>query len=81
MEEAPVPNVVLETSQGAVVTGADGRAFGSGLGDGLLTSVPDLHAAPRTFLPHRYNNKSSRDVYGGMWADYTVLILRHQKVH
>ena len=50
------------------------------LGDGLLTSVPDLHAAPRTFLHHRYNKKSSRDVYGGMWADYTVLILRHQKI-
>ncbi|WP_267904033.1 hypothetical protein [Pseudomonas saxonica] len=43
--------------------------------------MPDLHAAPRTFLHHRYNKKSSRDVYGGMWADYTVLILRHQKVH
>ena len=50
------------------------------LGDGLLASVPDLHAAPRTFLHHRYNKKSSRDVYGGMWADYTVLILRHQKI-
>ena len=42
--------------------------------------MPDLHAAPRTFLHHRYNKKSSRDVYGGMWADYTVLILRHQKI-
>ena len=38
-------------------------------------------ADQRALLHHRYNKKSSRDVYGGMWADYTVLILRHQKVH
>lgn len=38
-DEAPVPNVVLETSQGAVVTDADGRAFGSGLGDGAGVRV------------------------------------------
>ena len=49
------------------------------LGDGLLSSVPGLHAAPGTFLHHRYGKKSSRDVYGGMWAERTVMILRHQR--
>lgn len=49
------------------------------LGDGLLASVPELHAAPGTFLHHRYGKRSSRDVYGGMWAERTVMILRHQK--
>ena len=50
------------------------------LDDGLLATEPDLHPAPGTFLHHRYNKKSSRDVYGGMWADYTVLFLRHQRM-
>ena len=70
------PRMKRFTVQGIFHVGA-----GIYLGDGLLTSVPDLHAAPRTFLHHRYNKKSSRDVYGGMWADYTVLILRHQKIN
>lgn len=50
------------------------------LDDGLLASEPDVHPAPGTFLHHRYNKKSTRDVYGSMWADYTVLILRHQRM-
>lgn len=49
------------------------------LGDGLLSSHPELHPAPGTFLHHRYNKASSRDVYGGMWADCTRLILRHER--
>ncbi|UVL59821.1 C40 family peptidase [Pseudomonas sp. B21-032] len=49
------------------------------LGDGLLSSAPDLHAAPGTFLHHRYGKRSTRDVYGGMWAERTVMILRHQR--
>lgn len=49
------------------------------LEDGLLASEPSIHAAPNTFLHHRYNKASSRDVYGGMWAECTRLILRHER--
>jgi len=37
--EAPVPNVVLETQAGAVVTDAEGRAFAPGLGDGAAVQM------------------------------------------
>jgi proteasome lid subunit RPN8/RPN11 len=49
------------------------------LGDGQLETEPQHHPAPGTFLHHRYNKLSSRDVYGGMWADCTHLILRHSQ--
>jgi len=37
--EAPVPQVVLETPAGAVVTDANGRAFAPGLGDGAAAQL------------------------------------------
>lgn len=49
------------------------------LGDGLLKSEPSLHPVNGTFLHHRYNKSSSRDVYGGMWAECTRLVLRHER--
>ncbi|MCS3467389.1 proteasome lid subunit RPN8/RPN11 [Pseudomonas sp. JUb42] len=50
------------------------------LGDVGLNTEPGLHPVKYSFIHHRYNKKSSRDVYGGMWADCTRLMLRHKSV-
>jgi len=48
------------------------------LDDGSLDTEPDLRSIKGSFIHHRYNRKSSRDIYGGMWAECTRLILRHK---
>jgi proteasome lid subunit RPN8/RPN11 len=70
--------VMQIAARGGAIPGVPNHA-GIYLGDGLLASVPALPAAVGTFLHHRYGKLSSRDVYGGMWAERTVLILRHRE--
>jgi proteasome lid subunit RPN8/RPN11 len=58
-------------------------------GDAILMQVRSKNGVPNhagvyldegrsLFLHHLYGRLSSRDVYGGMWAEYTRLIIRHK---
>lgn len=56
-------------------------------GDGILMQIRSKNGVPNhagvylgdgQFLHHLHGRLSSRDVYGGMWRDYTRLIVRHR---
>jgi len=64
----------------APITGAMQR------GDIILMQIRSKNGVPNhaavylgdgTMLHHLYGRLSSRDVYGGMWQDYTRLVVRH----
>ncbi|MBP3999914.1 C40 family peptidase [Pseudomonas koreensis] len=48
------------------------------LADGILKSEPEHYPAPGSILHHMYGRDSRRDVYGGQWAEYTRMVLRHR---